>query len=94
MEGNEISVVQVDVSELLLELGKGVERAGKVLGALDVGRGAVSPAKKHPPPWSSSLQLRARFFSVSVVPSLQARSYRQSLNATGYIYTGDAYEFN
>ena len=56
LEGDEISVVQVEVSELLLELGKGVERAGKVVSTLDVGRRAVSAAKKHPPAWSSSLR--------------------------------------
>jgi hypothetical protein len=37
LEGDEISVVQVDVSKLLLELVKGVERAGKVVSTLDVG---------------------------------------------------------
>ena len=56
LEGDEISVVQVEVSELLLELGKGVERAGKVVSTLDVGCRAVSAAKKHPPAWSSSLR--------------------------------------
>ena len=56
LEGDEISVVQVDVSELLLELVQGVERAGKVVSALDVGDRAVSAAKKHPPAWSSSLR--------------------------------------
>jgi len=55
LEGDEVSVVEVEVSKLLLEDAQGVEEVGQVPGALDVGGRAVSPAKKHPPPWSSSL---------------------------------------
>jgi hypothetical protein len=54
LEGDEVSVVEVDVSELLLENVQGVERAREVVGALDVGRRAVPPAEQHPPAWSSS----------------------------------------
>uniref|UniRef100_A0A0A9C2E2 Uncharacterized protein n=1 Tax=Arundo donax TaxID=35708 RepID=A0A0A9C2E2_ARUDO len=53
LEGDEISVVEVDVSELLLELVEGVKEVGEVVCALDAGRRAVSPAKQHPPAWSS-----------------------------------------
>ena len=55
LEGDEVSVVQVDVPELLLEDVQGVEEVGQVSGALDVGRRAVSPAEQHTPSWPSSL---------------------------------------
>lgn len=55
LEGDEVSVIEVDVSELLLENVEGVERAREVVGALDVGRRAVSPAEQHTPSWPSSL---------------------------------------
>jgi len=67
LEGDEVSVVQVDVSEFLLENVQGVERARQVLGALDVGRRAVPPAEKHPPAWPSSLP------AMPVIPSVQVR---------------------
>ena len=66
LEGDEISVVQVEVSELLLELGKGVERAGKVVSTLDVclvpSRRPRSTLQRGPP---ACAQFRSRFFSVS-----------------------------
>jgi hypothetical protein len=68
LEGDEVSVVEVDVSELLLENVQGVERAREVVGALDVGRRAVPPAEQHPPAWSSSLP------AMAVIPSVQVRS--------------------
>jgi hypothetical protein len=69
LEGDEISVVEVDVSELLLELVQGVERAREVVGALDVGLGAVPPAEQHSPAWSS----RLRPVSFMIPSSVQVR---------------------
>jgi hypothetical protein len=55
LEGDEVSVVEVDVSELLLENVQGVEGVWQVVGALDIGRRAVSPTEQHTPSWPSSL---------------------------------------
>ena len=74
MEGDEVGVVEVDVSELLLENVQGVERARQVVGALDVGRGAVSPAEQHLPAWSSRLRpVASSIPSVQLIRAIESR---------------------